>query len=87
MKKVTEWNKARDDVCACICEILDSRTQKTIASSESISLSSDFIEVSGVSDMCYIEFIHESSEAAIALVRVAEWSYISSFTFIVVMYN
>lgn len=87
MKKVTEWNKARDDVCACICEILDSRTQKTIASSESISLSSDFIEVSGVSDMYYIEFIHESSEAAIALVRVAEWSYISSFTFIVVMYN
>ena len=51
MKRVTEWNKARDDVCACICEILDSRTQKTIASSESISLSSDFIEVGGVSAM------------------------------------
>ena len=44
VRKATEWNKARDEACAIICEILDSRTQKTIASSESISLSSDFIE-------------------------------------------
>jgi hypothetical protein len=67
MKRVTEWNKARDDVCACICEILDSRTQKTIASSESISLSSDFIEVGGVSAMCYS--VHERVKAYLGVMK------------------
>ena len=43
--RVNEWQpEDGDSSCACVCEILDSRTQRTIASSEAVALKGDFIE-------------------------------------------
>merc|ERR1711871_161801 len=40
----TPTGMAKPSQSACICEILDSRTQKTIASNKTVAMSSDFVQ-------------------------------------------
>eukprot|EP00947_MAST-08B_sp_MAST-8B-sp1_P000824 g824.t1 len=42
--KVKSWTAGKDQSCPITCEILDSRTQKTIANNPKISESSDFLQ-------------------------------------------
>jgi hypothetical protein len=42
--KVNKWHKARSSKCSIICEILDQRTEKTIASNATVSRKSDFVQ-------------------------------------------
>jgi hypothetical protein len=41
---VDKWNAARSQKCSTICEILDHRTEKTIASNKSVARESDFVQ-------------------------------------------
>ncbi len=40
----SKWDKARGSKCTTICEILDQRTEKTIASNATVSRKSDFVQ-------------------------------------------
>ena len=42
--KMNKWHKARSSKCSTICEILEQRTEKTIASNATVSRKSDFVQ-------------------------------------------
>lgn len=42
--KIKRWTAGKDESCPITCEILDSRTQRTIANNPKISESSDFLQ-------------------------------------------